>query len=224
VILRGRSDQKPGDWPQIVGVVAPAKLTGLEDASGTPFIYMPMGTAPAFSLVLRTARPAKVILPLMREKLRSVDPSAPLYITGSLQENLDGMLANRRGVMWLLGAFAGIALLLSAVGIYGMLAYDVAQRTREIGIRGAIGASRGQIVGMILWQGVWKAGIGLVIGLGGAFYLSRFLGNLMFEVKPTDPLVYAGVSGLLLLIALLASWLPARRAAKTDPVIALRCE
>lgn len=215
---------KPEQWPMIVGVVAAAKLGGLEDASGTPFVFSPMGPASAFSLVLRTERPASVIVPLMREKLRSVDSSAPLYITGSLQENLDSMLGNRRGVMALLGAFAGIALLLSAVGIYGMLAYDVTQRTKEIGIRGAIGATRGQIIAMILKQALWKTGVGLVIGLGGAFFLSRYLSTLLFEVQPTDPLSFAGVTLVLLLVALLASWLPAWRAAKIDPVTALRAE
>lgn len=220
----GRSDTKPEDLPRIVGVVSAAKLSGLEDASGTPFVFMPIGTSPAFSMLLRTTRPASVIVPLMREKLRSVDSSAPLYITGSLQENLDGMLANRRGVMWLLGAFAGIALLLSAVGLYGMLAYDVTQRTKEIGIRGAIGASRGQIVTLILRQGLLKAGLGLVIGLGGAFYLSRYLHSLLFEVKPTDPVAFTVVPLVLLAVAALASWLPARRAAKVDPVVALRAE
>ena len=224
VFLMGGPNTKPEDLPLIVGVVAPAKLSGLEDVSGTPFVFGPMGTAPAFSMVLRTSRPASVIVPLMREKLRSVDPSAPLYHEGSLEEDLDYMLANRRGVMWLLGAFAGIALLLSAVGIYGMLAYDVTQRTKEIGIRGAIGASRGQIVALILRQGMWKTGAGLVIGLGGAFYLSRYLGSMLFEVKPTDPLSFAGVTLVLLVVAFLASWLPARRAAKFDPVIALRAE
>lgn len=215
----------PADqWPLIIGVVKAAKLTGLEDVSGMPFVFFPMGTGGALSLVLKTERPASVIVPLMREKLRSIDSSLPLYITGSLQDSLDGMLANRRGVMWLLGAFAGIALLLSAVGIYGMLAYDVSQRTKEIGIRGAIGATRGQIVLLILGQGLWKTGAGLVIGLGGAFYLSRYLGSLLFEVKPTDPFVFLGVSLLLLVVAFLASWLPARRAARVDPVIALRAE
>lgn len=223
-VFLGGPNAKPDELPLIVGVVAPAKLSGLEDVSGTPFVFAPMGAAPAFSMVLRTRLPASVIVPLMREKLRSVDPSAPLYITGSLQDNLEGMLDNRRGVMWLLGAFAGIALLLSAVGIYGMLAYDVTQRTKEIGIRGAIGATRGQIVGLILRQGLWKTAVGLVIGLGGAFYLSRYMGSLLFEVKPTDPLAFAGVSLLLLLVGLLASWLPARRASKIDPVIALRAE
>jgi predicted permease len=214
----------PDQWPMIVGVVKTAKLRGTDDVSGIPFVYWPLGVDAAFSLVLRTTRPAGVIVPLMREKLRSVDPTVPLYNVGSLQDNVDGMLANRRGVLWLLGAFAGIALLLSAVGIYGMLAYDVSQRTKEIGIRGAIGASRGQIVALILRQGLWKTGVGLAIGLGGAFFLSRYMRSLLFEVPPTDPLSFGGVSLLLLLVALVASWLPARRAARIDPMVALRVE
>ena len=112
----------------------------------------------------------------------------------------------------------------AAVGLYGVLAYDVTQRTREIGIRAAIGATRGQIVGLILRQGLAKAGLGLAMGLAGAFYLARFLRSLLFDVQATDPLAFGLVAGLLLLVALLASWLPARRAAKVDPVVALRVE
>ena len=126
--------------------------------------------------------------------------------------------------MLLLVAFAGLALFLSALGIYGVLAYDVSQRTREIGIRGAIGATRAQIIGMILWQGLVKAVIGLVVGLVGAGLLSRYLTSLLFQVQPTDPVVYGGVAAVLLLVALLASYLPARRAAKIDPMVALRTE
>lgn len=221
----GNPNNPPEKWPMIVGVVAAAKLGGLEDATGTPFVFVPMGVSPAFSLLLRTERPASVIVPLMRAKLRSVDASAPLYIVGSLQEDLsEWQLTNRRGIMVLLGACAGLALLLSAVGIYGMLAYDVAQRTREIGIRGAIGATQGHIIALIIGQGLTKTGVGLGIGLAGAFYLSRYMGSLLFEVRPTDPVSFVGVASGLALIALLASWLPARRAAKVDPIVALRCE
>jgi ABC-type antimicrobial peptide transport system permease subunit len=126
--------------------------------------------------------------------------------------------------MLLLGGFAGLALFLSAIGIYGVLAYDVSQRTREIGIRGAIGATREQMVMLILRQGLWKTGLGLVIGLVGALMLSRFLTSLLYDVKPTDPLAYIVVSLLLLGVAVLASYLPARRAARIDPIIALRSE
>jgi predicted permease len=214
----------PEKWPVVVGVVSSAKLNGIEDRSGVPFVFVPFSPAGGYSLVLRTSRPASEIVPAMRAKLRSVDPTLPLYNVGSLQENLDGLLANRWGVMWLLGAFAAIALVLSAVGLYGMLAYDVSQRTREIGIRGAIGASRGQIAGLILTQGLWKAGIGLIAGLAGAFVLSRYMGSLLFEVTPWDPMVFTVVPLTLLAVAAVASWLPALRAAKVDPNVALRQE
>jgi predicted permease len=217
--------QKPEDGPVIVGVAEVAKLNGLEDSDGHPFIY---GVANAggggFSIEVRTTRSLADMTTLMRAQLRSVDPTLPLYQVCRLQMNLDAAAANRRGVMWLLGAFAGIALLLSAVGIYGMLAYDVTQRTKEIGIRGAIGASRGQIIALILRQGLWRTSIGLVIGLVGALCLSRYMRSLLFEVPPTDPLSFAGVFSLLLGVALIASWVPARRAAKIDPVVALRAE
>ena len=222
----GPTDDKPDTWSRIIGVAEVAKLNGPEDRSGVPFVYAPIGyfDPGGFSVEVRTTRSMTDVVPLMRAALRNIDPTLPLYQVNTLQMSIDDMLNNRRGVAFLLGAFAGIALLLSAVGIYGMLAYDVTLRTKEIGIRGALGATRTQIVTLILRQGLWKSGVGLIIGLGGAFYLSRYMGSLLFDVKPTDPLVFAGVSLLLLLVALLASWLPARRAAKVDPVIALRAE
>lgn len=125
--------------------------------------------------------------------------------------------------MMLLVAFAGLVLFLSALGIYGVLAYDVSQRTREIGIRGAIGASREELVGMILRQGMWKTGLGVVVlGLIGAGLLSHYMTSLLFQVRPTEPAVYVAVSAVLLLVAALASYLPARRASKIDPLVALR--
>jgi ABC-type antimicrobial peptide transport system permease subunit len=134
------------------------------------------------------------------------------------------MLTGRRGITLLLGVFSAFALLLAAVGLYGVLSYDVSQRTREIGIRGAIGASHGQIIGLILRQGLWKTGVGLAAGLVGAFFLSRYLSSLLFEVTSADPASYCAVLLLLTGVALLACWLPARRAAKVDPIIALRAE
>jgi putative ABC transport system permease protein len=220
----GPPDQKPEMAPEIVGVVDVARVNGLESDSA-PYVYMAMDTSPAgLSVELRTTRSFEEMMPVIRAQLRSVDSALPIYQERTMQMQLDDAAANRRGVMWLLGAFAGMALILAAVGLYGMLAYDVTQRTKEIGIRGAIGATRGQIVTLILRQGLLKAGLGLVIGLGGAFYLSRFLGSLLYEVEPTDPSVFAGVAILLLLTAVLASWLPARRAARVDPMVALRCE
>jgi ABC-type antimicrobial peptide transport system permease subunit len=115
-------------------------------------------------------------------------------------------------------------LFLSSLGIYSVLAYDVSQRTREIGIRGAVGAARGQIVSLIIRQGLWKTALGMILGLVGAALLSRFMASLLFDTKPTDPLAYILVSLLLLAVGLIASYLPARRAARIDPIIALRSE
>src|SRR5206468_1743626 len=140
----------------------------------------------------------------------------------TLESILDDSFDRRRAVMLLLTAFAVLALFLAALGIYGVLVYDVAQRTREIGIRGAIGATRSQLVRMIVKQGLGRAGVGLGVGLVVAWLLSRYMTSLLFEVTPTDPGVYATVCVLLFIVAALASYLPARRAAKIDPIIALR--
>jgi ABC-type antimicrobial peptide transport system permease subunit len=176
------------------------------------------------TVFLRTNRPSGDAVSALREKVRAIDPASPLFDVGVLQEAVDSSFDNRRAVMLLLVAFAGLAVFLSALGIYGVLAYDVSQRTREIGVRSAIGASRGQIASLILRQGLWKGGIGVVLGLIGAALLSRSMTTLLYNVQPTDPVVYAVVSLALIGVALLASYLPARRAARLDPLMALREE
>ncbi|HUJ42770.1 MAG TPA: ABC transporter permease [Opitutaceae bacterium] len=222
----GAPPQRVEDWPEIVGVVGNVRHLGVEEHSGNPFLYHPLTQFPAgaISVLVRTPRPAAEVIALLRDKLRTLDPALPLFDASPLESAVGASFDRRRAVMLLLGSFAGLALLLAAVGIYGVLAYDVSQRTREIGIRGAIGASRGQIVGLVLRQGLWKAGLGVVCGLAGAFGLSRFMTSLLFDLKPTDPVAYIAVSLLLLGVALLASYLPARRAAKIDPLVALRVE
>ncbi len=221
----GRPD-KPEDWSVIIGVVKDVPHNGVEEKSGNPFIYQVMqGGRPAgMTLFLRTTRPAADVVSALRNKVRAIDPALPLFEAGALQEAVDSSFDNRRAVMLLLAAFAILALFLSALGIYGVLAYDVSQRTREIGMRSAIGASRGQIAGLILRQGLWKGGIGVVLGLIGAALLSTSVTSLLFNVQPTDPAVYAAVSFVLIAVALLASYLPARRASRIDPLIALRDE
>lgn len=221
----GPHAQDPSQAPMIVGVVGVARVDGLEDRDTPPYVYSVLDTARGgLSIELRTRRSFADIMPLIRAGLREVAPTLPIYNETTMRDQLDNKAADRRGIMWMLGAYAGIALILAAVGLYGMLAYEVSQRTKEIGIRGAIGATRRQIVSLILGQGLLKAGIGLVIGLGGSLMLSRFLASLLYDVEPRDPLVFAGVTALLIGVALLASWLPARRAAKVDPMAALRCE
>ena len=222
----GGRPAKPEDWPTIIGVVKDVPHNGVEEKSGNPFIYQVVqgGRPGGFTLFLRTDRPAGDAVTALRAKVREIDPKLPLFDTGGLEEAVDSSFDNRRAVMLLLAAFAGLALFLSALGIYGVLAYDVSQRTREIGVRSAIGASRGQIISLILRQGLWKGGIGVVLGLIGAAILSRSMTTLLFNVRPTDPAVYVLVSAVLIGVALLASYLPARRAARIDPLIALRVE
>ena len=161
---------------------------------------------------------------LLRRKIAEIDAALPVFKAARMSTVISTRLDNRRAIMILLVSFAAVALLLAAIGIYGVLAYDVSQRTREIGIRGVIGATREQIVALILRQGLWKAIIGLVVGLGGALVLSRYLATLLFDMEPTDPLAYVAVTLLLLGVAIVASYLPARRAARIDPIIALRSE
>jgi putative ABC transport system permease protein len=222
----GGRPAKPEEWPSIIGVVRDVPHNGVEEKSGNPFIYQIMqgGRPGGLTLFLRTVRPAGDVVSAVRDKVRTIDPALPLFEAGGLEEAVDSSFDNRRAVMLLLATFAGLALFLSALGIYGVLAYDVSQRTREIGVRSAIGASRGQIASLIVRQGLWKGGIGVVLGLVGAVLLSRSLTTLLFNVRPTDPSVYAAVSFVLIAVALLASYLPARRAARIDPLIALRDE
>lgn len=221
----GGRPEKDADWPSIIGVVRNVPHLGVEDKSGVPFIYQPLGgRLGSVVLFLRTERAANDVIAAMREKLRTIDPAIALFDTGPLLSFIDRSFAQRRGVMLLLGTFAGLALFLSALGIYGVLAYDVSQRTREIGVRGAIGATPGQVVALVMRQGLTKTVAGLVIGLGGALLLSRYLKTLLYDLSPWDPSAYAGVTLLLLAVAALASFLPARRAARINPVEALRIE
>ena len=222
----GGRPANPDDWPSIIGVVKDVPHNGVEEKSGNPFIYQLFtGGRPAgLTLFARTDRPADDVVAQLRAKVRDIDPALPLFEAGGLKDAVDGSFDNRRAVMLLLAAFAGLALFLSALGIYGVLAYDVSQRTREIGMRSAIGASRGQITSLIIKQGLWKGGIGVVLGLVGAALLSSSMSTLLFNVQPTDPVVYVTVSVVLLAVAVLASYLPARRAARIDPLTALRNE
>jgi ABC-type antimicrobial peptide transport system permease subunit len=210
----------------IVGVVRNVPHNGVEDTSGNPYAYYPLlpSTPGGLSIFARLSRPVADTISVIRAKLRAIDPSIPLFETGTAQRAIDESFDNRRALMLLLGGFAGLALFLSAIGIYGVLAYDISQRTREIGIRGAIGATRSQIVGLVMRQGLWRTGIGLIAGLASAFLLSRYMVSVLFELKPTDPWSYLLVTLLLAGVAVAACYLPARRAAAIDPIDALRTE
>lgn len=227
LVLGGAPPPEGQPWIRIIGVVARANLSGREGRDGWPFIYLPFNQQPTvggLSVLIRSPRLESDLVGEMRVRLRSVDPALPLFAAGSLESGLDSLLGTRRALMLLLGFFAGLAMLLAAVGLYGVLNYEVSQRAREIGIRGAVGATRGQIISLILGQGLRKAALGLATGMIGAVLFTRFMGKLLFDVRPVEPLVFGAVAALLLLIAFLASWLPARRAAKVDPIVVLRAE
>lgn len=222
----GGPPPNPEDWPTIIGVVKDVPHNGVEEKSGNPFIYQLFrGGRPAgLTMLIRANRPTSDVIAELRSKVHSIDATLPLFEVGTLDEAIGSSFDNRRAVMLLLAVFAGLALFLSALGIYGVLAYDVSQRTREIGMRSAIGASRGQIVGLVLKQGLWKSGIGVALGLVGAWMLSSSIKTLLFNVEPTDPVVFVEVSLVLIGVALLASYLPAHRAARINPLVALREE
>jgi len=214
------------EWPVIIGVVRNVPHNGVEDRSNQPFVYYPMlkTTPGGISLFVRSSRAPGDVLAAVRAKLAEIDPAIPLFETRTMDTVVSESFSNRRAVMLLLGAFAGLALFLSAIGIYGVLAYDVSQRTREIGVRGAIGASRGEIIGLVMRQGLWKTGAGLVIGLVAAVLLSHYMVSLLFDLTPTDPWAYVAVMLILAAAATLASYLPARSAAAIEPIEALRFE
>ena len=222
----GGRPAKPEEWPVIIGVVKDVPHNGVEEKSGNPFIYQIMqgGRPGGLTMFLRTNRPTGDVVSALRSQIRNIDRALPLYEAGGLEEAVGSSFDNRRAVMLLLAAFAILAVFLSALGIYGVLAYDVSQRTREIGVRSAIGASRGQIATLILRQGLWKGGIGVGLGLVGAALLGGSITSLLFNVRPMDPAVYAAVSFVLIAVTLLASYLPARRASRIDPLVALRDE
>lgn len=222
----GGRPERPEDWPTIIGVVRDVPHNGVEEQSGNPFIYRQLqaGRPGGLTMFMRADRPTSEVIAALREKVRGIDPALPLFEAGSLADAVGSSFDNRRAVMLLLTAFAVLALFLSALGIYGVLAYDVSQRTREIGVRSAIGATRGDITSLILKQGLWKGAIGVVIGLAGAAALSSSMATLLYNVQPTDPMVYAAVSLLLVAVAALASYLPARRASRIEPLVALRDE
>jgi predicted permease len=210
-------------WTTIVGVVKDIKSDGL-DIDGVPHIYVSTYQDPSkqVSVVLRTSLPAAGLEPQIRHEIQSIDPGLPVFNVSSMNDVLDRSLASRRLSAGLVGGFAGLALLLASIGIYGLLAYMVGQRSREIGIRMALGARRDDILGMFLRKGVALAAVGMVAGVVVSALTASMMASLLYGVRPHDPAVFLMVPLLLLAVAALASYLPARRATKVDPMIALR--
>jgi predicted permease len=212
-------------WMSVVGVVGNVKQYALETDSRVA-LYTPhlQSGAGSLSIAVRTtADPLNLAAAVTREA-RALDPNLPLYDVKTMEQRLSESLARRRFAMLMLGLFAVVALLLASVGIYGVMSYTVAQRTSEIGIRVALGAQKRDVLRMIVRQGVSLAGIGIGLGLVAAIAATRLMVSLLFGVGATDPLTFVVIALLLALVALAACWIPARRATKVDPMIALRCD
>jgi putative ABC transport system permease protein len=213
------------EWWTIVGVIADSKQKGLV-AAVEPEIFLPLEdwNAPVINLLLRTRNDPLALVPAVRAVVRKLDPNLPLFDAAAMDALLTRELATQRFSAALLSAFALFALLLAAVGIYGVMAYTVSQRTHEIGVRMALGAAPGNVLKMILARGLALALVGVSTGLTASFLLTRFLRSLLYGVQPTDPLTFVVVALTLLGVAFLACWLPARRAMRVDPMVALRYE
>ena len=216
-----RDPTKP--WTTVVGIVQDIKSDGL-DIDGVPHIYVStyQDSSKRLSVVLRTSLPAAVLEPQIRHEIQSIDPGLPVFNVSSMNDVLDRSLASRRFSADLVGGFAGLAVLLASIGIYGLLAYMVGQRSREIGLRMALGARRDDILKLFLRKGVALAGVGIVAGVVVSASTASMMASLLYGVRPHDPAVFLIVPLLLFAIAVLASYLPARRATKVDPMIALR--
>jgi putative ABC transport system permease protein len=219
---------------QIVGVVAHVKEYGLDDT--TPIktqMYVPIAQAPGeyladsvqqITVLVRSTSDTAALAHSMRAKLAQLDSTLPLYNVKTYEQVVRDDTEVKRFTTSLLAAFAGLALLLAAIGIYGVLSYAVEQRTREIGIRMALGASGGAVVRMIIMQAMRTIGVGLLAGVVVALALTRYMSAILYGVSSWDPMVFSGITALLALVALLASYIPARRATNVDPLAAVRYE
>ncbi len=210
---------------EIVGVVGDIRAQNLDEAPGDTMYYPEAQLGDGFfNFMVRTTRPAAALRDEVRAAVHALDPGIPVDQVQSFNGLLADSLSGRRLVMGMVGSFALLALVLAGLGIYGVIAYSVAQRTSEIGVRMALGATPGSIIGLVLREGLRLTFIGLALGLSVSLALTRLLAAQLYEVSATDPLIFGGVAAFLVAVASLACWLPALRAARINPIAALRSE
>jgi hypothetical protein len=211
----------------VVGVVGDVRAQGL-DRPASPIIYVDyrqrgMNANSSPTVVMRSVAPSAEILSAARGIFHDLAPDAPVKFS-TFADEMGGWLADRRFLLLLVGLFAAVALLLATVGIYGVVAFSVTRRTQEIGIRMSLGAPRGNILRLVLGEGARMAALGVLIGIAASLAITRLISTLLFGISATDPLTFVGVAVLLSAVALLASYIPARRATRVDPLVALRYE
>jgi putative ABC transport system permease protein len=228
--IRMSGNNRP--WMTIIGIVGDVRQDGL-DASAVPEVYMPHAqfqpfwrdtTLRTFTVVVRSEADAASVAGVIRQQVRALDSTLPISSVLTMDAVIAESVAERRLHMLLLSTFAGIALILAVVGTYGVLAYQITERTREFGVRMALGAKSGDILAMVIREGMMPAVAGVAIGLVGATLVTRVLASLLFETEPLDAVTFAGTAGVLLAAALVACCVPARRATRVDPSTALRAE
>lgn len=222
----GHQVSGPEEQPlTIVGVVGAVRHSDLAEPPQIA-LYQAAAQEPGYTMTftLKSARDPLGLLPAVRREVAAVDPYLPVSRSATMEQRLSDSLARRRIAVELMTVFAALAALVAAIGIYGVLSYLVDQRRRELAIRMALGARAGQVVRLVTAQGAWPVVAGIVAGLGGAVAATRLMQTLLFEVSPTDPIVLGGVVALLGLVAVAAIAIPAGRATRVDPVVALRDE
>jgi len=220
----GQGGFSDGDGAEVVGVVGDSRQF-VDSAAGTE-VYLPYAQSPRSGILIfvRSMRDVASLGPEVRRAIHDVAPSFPVYDMQTMSARAAGATAQARFSASLLGLFALTALSLAGVGIYGVMALAVAARTREIGIRIALGADRGRVQRLVVGEGVALASLGTIVGVGGALGATRVMRSLLFDLTPSDPITYVTIVAVLGAAAIVASWIPARRASRVDPVVALRIE
>jgi predicted permease len=219
------SAKRAPKWITIVGVVGDTKLYGLANPSRLEiYVPFPQSVSRSMRLIVKSAADPAALTSAIRGAVADIDKDQPVFAISTMNQLIVDSVSTRRITLVLLALFSGLALVLAAIGIYGVISYSVAQRTHEIGIRMALGAQKADVLRIILAQGGKIAGTGVAIGIAASFGLTRLLSNLLFSVGAADPLTFAAVAIVLILIAMLACYIPARRTLRVDPMIALRYE